>query len=130
MFKTAISAFVGLCGGVAIERYNNHHNISHTLHAAEPFKSAETPIIGGDSSVAKLTKLGFPSADTIRTYDDFILSYNRRNRCANWVMEHLNRDKVSGDRIDRSKIEFFEDVSIHEFFRANNLDFKGSGYDR
>lgn len=36
----------------------------------------------------------------------------------------------TGEKIDRSKCEFKPDNSIHPFFRSDNSDYKGSGYDR
>ena len=63
-------------------------------------------------------KFGFPSLDNIRSLDDYVLSYDRRNRVANWVFEHLTKESVRpNDKVDRSKCEFHEDVSIHPYFR-------------
>ena len=81
----------------------------------------------------EIMKHGYPSFETVRTYGNFVLSYDRRNRTPNWVMEHLTPErvqKVSDGSVDRSKCEFFEDSSIHPFFRASNHDYKNSGYDR
>ncbi|XP_059486269.1 endonuclease G, mitochondrial isoform X1 [Neocloeon triangulifer] len=76
-------------------------------------------------------RFGFPSLDNIRSMDDFVLSYDKRNRVANWVFEHINKESVQKNpAVDRSKCEFYEDKSVHEFFRSTNADYKGSGYDR
>lgn len=76
-------------------------------------------------------KYGFPSLDNIRSLDDFVLSYDRRNRVANWVFEHLTSNTVRyNENVNRSKCNFYEDESIHPYFRSKNSDYKGSGFDR
>lgn len=81
--------------------------------------------------VSQIMKHGFPSLDNLRTFEDYVLSYDRRNRTANWVFEHLHKGNVHKvDGIDREKCDFTEDTSIHQHFRATNQDYKGSGYDR
>lgn len=63
-------------------------------------------------------KYGFPGLDHVRSYEDFVLSYDRRNRVAHWVFEHLNKDRLqTNEEISRSKCEFKPDPSIHPFFR-------------
>ncbi|XP_026480901.1 endonuclease G, mitochondrial-like isoform X2 [Ctenocephalides felis] len=76
-------------------------------------------------------KYGFPGLDNVRSFDDYVLSYDRRNKVAHWVFEHLTKETVKqNDEVDRSKCEFTEDKSIHPYFRSANTDYKGSGYDR
>lgn len=63
-------------------------------------------------------KYGFPGLDTVRSYDDFVLSYDRRNRVAHWVFEHLTKDRLKyQENVDRSTCKFKPDESIHPFFR-------------
>lgn len=63
-------------------------------------------------------KYGFPSLDNVRSYDDFVLSYDRKNRVPNWVFEHITKEHVKkNDAVDRSKCDFTPDESIHPFFR-------------
>ncbi|OXU19627.1 hypothetical protein TSAR_001220 [Trichomalopsis sarcophagae] len=84
-----------------------------------------------ESRVSQIMKYGFPGLDHVRSYDDFVLSYDRRNRVAHWVFEHLTKDRLKhNDSIDRSKCDFTPDPSIHPFFRSENSDYKRSGYDR
>ncbi|XP_043683557.1 endonuclease G, mitochondrial [Vespula pensylvanica] len=81
--------------------------------------------------VSQIMKFGFPGYDNIRSYEDFILSYDRRNRVAHWVFEHLNKERLQyNENVNRSKCEFTPDTSIHPYFRSDNSDYKGSGYDR
>ncbi|KAG8246095.1 Endonuclease G, mitochondrial [Homalodisca vitripennis] len=76
-------------------------------------------------------KYGFPSLDNVRSLDDYVLAYDKRNRVANWVFEHLTYERVKhNDAVDRSKCQFTEDTSIHDYFRSKNTDYKGSGFDR
>lgn len=86
---------------------------------------------GPVSNVGQLVKYGIPATDSLRNYDDFILSYDRRNRTAHWVLEHLTPEKVTKvDGVDRGNMKFKEDESFHSYHRATNKDYAGSGYDR
>ncbi|KAJ8919086.1 hypothetical protein NQ315_012071 [Exocentrus adspersus] len=99
-----------------------------TVSAATPFSHTPAENV---SRVSQIMKYGFPGLDNVRSFDDFVLSYDRRNRVAHWVFEHLTADKIKKDEtVDRSKCDFIPDESIHKFFRAENSDYKGSGYDR
>ena len=81
--------------------------------------------------VSQIMKHGFPGLDNVRTFDNYVLSYDRRNRTAHWVFEHLTREHVTKVQdVQRESCNFFEDESVHPFFRATNGDYKGSGYDR
>lgn len=63
-------------------------------------------------------KYGFPGLDNVRSFDDFVLSYDRRNRVAHWVFEHLTSAHIAKNTdVDRSKCDFMPDESIHPFFR-------------
>ena len=76
-------------------------------------------------------RFGFPGLDNVRTLDDYVLSYDKRNRTAHWVIEHLTAESVAfNDKVDRSKCDFVEDKSIHPYFRSSNADYKRSGFDR
>lgn len=87
--------------------------------------------LGNISRTQQIMKHGYPSLDNIRIFDNYILSYDRRNRVANWVFEHLSSEKMrSAESVDRGKCEFREDPNIHPYFRSTNQDYKGSGYDR
>lgn len=108
-----------------------------SLRAATPFAPQETV----ESSVAvpqqpmnavqNMVKYGFPSMDNLRSYEDFMLSYDRRTRVPNWVLEHLTPEKVTvNEGVERSKMQFVEDQSVHAYHRATNKDYVGSGYDR
>ncbi|XP_037046159.1 endonuclease G, mitochondrial [Bradysia coprophila] len=81
--------------------------------------------------VSEIMKYGFPGMDNIRSYSDYVLSYDRRNRVAHWTFEHLTPQSVeANDQVDRSKSDFKPDESIHPYFRSLNSDYKGSGFDR
>ncbi|MFH4982148.1 hypothetical protein AB6A40_008857 [Gnathostoma spinigerum] len=83
------------------------------------------------SRASEIMQYGYPGFDNVRTFEDFVLSYDRRNRTAHWVVEHLTPEKMVYDpSVDRSKCVFKEDESMHPYFRALNKDYKGSGYDR
>lgn len=80
------------------------------------------------SRVSEIMKYGFPGSDNIRSYSNYVLSYDRRNRVAHWVFEHLTNERVKADpSVDRSKCDFRPDGSIHPFFRffqfIKNLSF-------
>uniref|UniRef100_A0A915PFR7 Endonuclease n=1 Tax=Setaria digitata TaxID=48799 RepID=A0A915PFR7_9BILA len=77
------------------------------------------------SRASQIMRYGYPGFDTLRTFEDFVLSYDRRNRIAHWVVEHLSSDRlVYNSSVDRSKCQFQEDSSIHPYFKATNADYK------
>lgn len=84
-----------------------------TVSAATPFSDNSHP-----SRISQIMKYGFPGLDNVRSFDDYVLSYDRRNKVAHWVFEHLTKETVKqNDEVDRSKCEFTEDKSIHPYFR-------------
>lgn len=104
-----------------------------TVSAATPIaRPAEADsLVFGPPRVSQIMRYGFPSMDNIRSYSDFVLSYDRRNRVPNWVFEHLTPASVrKGHDVDRAKCDFKEDESLHVYFRSANVDYKGSGFDR
>lgn len=100
-----------------------------TVSAASPipYKQEQSNV----SRVGQIMKYGFPGLDNVKSFDDFVLSYDRRNRVAHWVFEHLNKETITFNaEVDRAKCEFTVDESIHPYFRSDNTDYKRSGYDR
>ncbi|XP_060074699.1 endonuclease G, mitochondrial-like [Ylistrum balloti] len=150
---SALSAGVGVLAGVnydSIRRIkkdqleNESRNYKYyiplpTVSAAAP-ANVDLPTISNTVSpipvtpsnrVSEIMKYGFPSLDQIRSYDNFVLSYDRRNRTAHWVFEHIKPEHILGKNdTDRENSIFQEDYSIHPYFRATNYDYKSSGYDR
>ena len=85
--------------------------------------------LNSPTQISELMKHGYPSYDGLRIFEDYALSYDRRNRVPNWVFERLTRSSVTkGDGVKRS--EFKEDTLIHPFFRSRDQDYRRSGYDR
>lgn len=105
-----------------------------TVSAATAFVP-DTPKTGKLSTdgnrISQIMRYGFPGLDNVRSYSDYVLSYDRRNRVAHWVFEHLTPENTkSNSAVDRAKCDFKPDESIHPFFRSQNSDYKGSGFDR
>ncbi|KAK4317881.1 hypothetical protein Pmani_011061 [Petrolisthes manimaculis] len=81
--------------------------------------------------IGQIMRFGFPGLTNVRSLDDYVLSYDTRNRIPYWVCEHLTSASVTKNpNVDRSKCDFHEDLSVHEYFRAENSDYKRSGFDR
>lgn len=97
-----------------------------------PSLDDSTAAILGQNRTREIMRHGYPSLDNIRIFDNYVLSYDRRNRVPNWVFEHITyaRLKPSSEDVDRGKSEFKEDPYVHAYFRSTNADYKGSGYDR
>lgn len=71
-------------------------------------------IIPTQSRVAQIMRYGFPSLDNIRSFDDYILSYDRKTRTAHWVFEHITAEHVKHNAaVDRQKSDFKADDSVH-----------------
>uniref|UniRef100_A0A915L132 Endonuclease n=1 Tax=Romanomermis culicivorax TaxID=13658 RepID=A0A915L132_ROMCU len=149
-FCTAVGFSIGAFLGKNYETLSNKYfpfTLGHHVHAAEivrhdllpapahiviPTKDISSDqFISPPSRVSEIMRFGYPSFETLRTYEDFVLSYDRRNRIANWVIEHLTPEGiVFGPNVDRKKSNFSADSSIHAFFRSTIDDYKKSGYDR
>ncbi|XP_041369327.1 endonuclease G, mitochondrial-like [Gigantopelta aegis] len=79
----------------------------------------------------EIMKYGYPGFDQIRSYDNFVLSYDRRHRNAHWVFEQLTPDNLKYDEnVSRKSSSFKEDTSIHKYFRAAPQDYKGYKFDK
>ena len=61
--------------------------------------------------------------------ENYVISYDERTRNPRWVFEKITADDLGGDA-DRKECDFKSDPEVHDYFRAKNNDFKGSGYDR
>jgi endonuclease G len=104
-------------------------NLPAVIPAPPSMDSKSAPTIA--SRVSEIMKFGYPGYEHLRTFEDFVLSYDRRNRSAYWVFEHLSPERMVYDpSVDRSKCQFREDNSIHPYFRSSNDDYKASGFDR
>lgn len=75
---------------------------------------ATTAAILGQNRTRDIMRHGYPSLDNVRIFDNYVLSYDRRNRVPNWVFEHVTyaRLKPSSEDVDRGKSEFKEVKSI------------------
>ncbi|XP_039491902.1 endonuclease G, mitochondrial [Drosophila santomea] len=80
--------------------------------------------------VARIMKYGFPGMDDIHVYKNFVLSYDRRNRIAHWVCEHVRDDcLMSRDQRTLNKPNaYMADTSIPATFSANMRDFKNTDW--
>lgn len=90
--------------------------------------AAGPPALPG-SGRTELTKYGLPGLAQLRSRESYVLCYDPRSRSALWVIEQLNRETLSGTS-ERAACDFQEDDSVHEYHRATNADYRGSGFDR
>lgn len=77
-------------------------------------------------SLRRETIYGMPAADHIMFNRHYVLGYSYYFRQAKWALEIIDPDNSGLDRSDN----FRPDYRIPEMFRADLVDFKGSGYDR
>ncbi|WKY12974.1 hypothetical protein Q1695_004079 [Nippostrongylus brasiliensis] len=107
-----------------------------TVPSLPPLPLAEVDKAGpgleiGVSRASEIMRYGFPGFDNLRSFEDFVLSYDQKTRTAHWVCEHLTPTRLQyNPAVDRSLCEFRPDTSFHKFFQSENSDYKGSGYDR
>lgn len=71
-------------------------------------------------------RYGMPAADQILYNRHYILGYSYYFRQAKWALEIVDKGKVDVERINN----FRPDYRIPERFRADLVDYQGSGYDR
>lgn len=58
-------------------------------------------------------RFGYPGLDNLRHFSDYVLSYDKRNRTANWVMEHLTKENIRrSDDVKRGDSNFHEDPAV------------------
>ena len=72
------------------------------------------------------TKYGEPAADQILINRYFVIGYSYYFRQAKWALEIIDNKKSDVDRAD----DFRPDYRIPPMFRADLVDYRGSGYDR
>ncbi|XP_048469722.1 endonuclease G, mitochondrial-like [Rhincodon typus] len=88
------------------------------------------PALLGPAAVPEIVKFGFPAVSQLRSRESYVLAYDPRTRNASWVLEQLDAGRLKQKSSERGRCEFREDDSVHEYHRARNSDFKGSGFDR
>lgn len=71
-------------------------------------------------------RYGIPAADLILGNRSYVLGYSYYFRQAKWALEIVNPLNESIERLDN----FRSDYRIPEIFRADLVDYSGSGYDR
>lgn len=72
------------------------------------------------------TRYGMPVADQIMVNRHYVLGYSYYFRQAKWALEIVDPNNPSLDRLDN----FRPDYRIPEMFRADLVDYVGSGYHR
>jgi endonuclease G len=72
------------------------------------------------------TSYGMPAADQIMFNKYYVLGYSYYFLQAKWALEIVDPDNLGLDRSD----SFRPDYRIPEIFRADLVDYAGSGYDR
>ncbi len=82
-------------------------------------------------SLRKETRYGMPAADQILFNRYYVTGYSYYFRQPKWVLEIVNPPTIDGDPegVERSD-NFRPDFRIPKIFRADLVDFKGSGFDR
>ena len=77
-------------------------------------------------SLRRETRYGMPAADQILFNRNYVLGYSYYFRQAKWALEIIDPDSTGLDRSDN----FRPDYRIPDIFRADLVDYRGSGYDR
>ncbi len=77
-------------------------------------------------SLRRETRYGMPAADQILFNRHYVLGYSYYFRQAKWALEIVDQERVDIERAEN----FRPDYRIPEMFRADLVDYQGSGYDR
>jgi len=123
---SVVAVAIGGTLGVLFERKRLQHRILSVVHA----KPKQDVVDGPGSRSSEIMRFGFPGFENVKAKDDYVLSYNRRLRLANWVAEHLTASDLYNRDLDRGQCEFVGDPSVHPLFATTNADYRRSGYDR
>jgi len=129
VFGTTAALLVGGAAGVQLEK--NFPDVSlwpsswddHYVNAAMPVQATRPQIMA----------YGYPGNQNLKFRSNYVLSYDRRLRNANWVFEHLTKDNIKPNEketVNRNDYPFVEDQTEPVQFRATNKDFRGTGFDR
>lgn len=77
-------------------------------------------------SLRRETRYGVPAADQIIINRHYLVGYSYYFRQAKWALEIIDPDREDLERMDN----FRPDYRLPEMFRADLVDYTGSGYDR
>ena len=77
-------------------------------------------------SFRRETRYGMPAADQVMFNRHYVTGYSYYFRQAKWVLEIIDPDVIE---IERSN-NFRPDFRVPEMFRADLVDYEGSGFDR
>lgn len=77
-------------------------------------------------SLKRETRYGIPAADLLLFNRNYVLGYSYYFRQAKWALEIVDTSKSVVERADN----FRPDYRVPEMFRADLVDYEGSGYDR
>lgn len=77
-------------------------------------------------SLRRETRYGIPAADQIIVNRHYVLGYSYYFRQAKWALEIISPDREDLERLDN----FRPDYRVPEMFRADLVDYTGSGFDR
>lgn len=126
---SVVSFGIGGTLGTFYERKKLHYGVFSMVQAKT---NQHDTVDGPGSRMSEIMRFGYPGFENIKAKDDYVLSYNRRLRIANWVCEHLTASTgtVYNEDVDRRRCDFVVDPSIHPLFSTTNEDYWGSGYDR
>jgi len=124
-FLIPVVSVVSVGIGVLLERKRLDRGVLPVIHAKQD--KVDGP---GQTRQSEIMRFGYPGFENIKAKDDYVLSYNRRLRLANWVAEHLTARNVYNKDLDRSRCDFTRDPSVHPLFSSTNEDYRKSGYDR
>lgn len=80
----------------------------------------------GTKSLAKEARYGMPQADQILSNRHYTIGYSYYFRQAKWALEIIDPDLTDVERVDN----FRSDYRVPEGFRADLVDYAGSGFDR
>lgn len=78
------------------------------------------------SNLRREARYGMPAADQIMFNRHYVLGYSYYFRQAKWTLEIIDPDNTGLERSDN----FRPDYRIPQVFRADLVDYVGSGYDR
>ena len=93
-----------------------NNSVQDLVPLNKPRSNDDLAMIANANRTTTIMKHGYPSLDNLRVFENYVLSYDRRNRVANWVFEHLSYENMrSAEDTDRGKSEFKEDPNIHPY---------------
>ena len=120
--RHALASLIGAGGGFFMSRYTFpvEQNVIEELPVAS---SISKPLL--TPRALKILAFGQPTATvpSPMVYSNHVLEYDCTRKVPKWVAEHLTKDQVKQDVVNRKGVKFTSDPVVPVKFASSNKDY-------